>query len=1066
MHIPSKAPPSLVNKHSKSPPSKITEVPSLLSKSRQKKAATSKSTTDTAKSSGADSLDIGLTKLDHFEPPPIDDNLDLNLSPKFIHRQYSEPDAKAIRDLARDLENLPPTPPFSAAPMDDESVPAKSKKTTLYLKHPQSPPSHFHPPPHHVLSPPSEDIEMLGLPTGLTYSKTTPLSYDHHEAQGGHGAYGHVNDPFFQNQPIYPHPPPAHRHQHQQQQHQHHQGGSSEHFYGDLNVSSPYERSGGFVGYNMMQTQPFAYPTQAQQAAAAQTLGPKITKRKKKKNKKQQQQQQLLLQQQQHQQQQQQLQAQFDFMGIGGSGFDFAGYDLNQQLEAIKQELNELDKKIEATDSETKVSELNLKQANAEKKKMLDGLKMEKIVLQKSLDLFQDRDDVENEEQDTQTTKKADVAVPPSKVAAAKKETTTETETSATAEGKHGDDDKKEDPVTVLEQYDDKRIREFWRKQCEDLRVQVDRFRTKNLAASASADVMHKHLRNQLEQTRKQLVAIKNERENNRNKNMQFELEVIELTEIVNNLKENVDSQRHDNFLKLNKQRERQKMEEMENEMEEESINKTTDADDERQKKEADTKAKADKVQSKNDQFLNLMPVSDEFPPEVVIQQNLIRAQVEFYFSDYNLKRDKRLLEKICKEPKRGYLEVNEVLNLSRVRQLCNSPSNLYDALKSSPYIHMILSPEEEKRRKQELQQQQEEQTKQADDNTTADKADDDDNDDEDKDKDDKAKDESTQYHPLYVGRKRFTPPTEKQFPFRRSVYIYGLPWYADEKYIYSMLNAFGGVTKVHFDHGPDTLDRQIMKKMLEKHRVYKLLSKDSAALTMEFNQMSTKQEVYNCYWCRKQKPCVDGYYHPKRLPGTAPSYRVCLQCAAAKAEEQSQKYDARSKLLKDDKRLRELLLGLPPRSIEQCKTALCVFASQRQASKCVYVRSRLAYDGAFATHYHHYSKLKKEIALSIKPKVRFIGDGSNKNKNKKAGDKDSTANNNNNYAATLKANKVQRTQPNMLKIITAPVYEQEGTAVIQPHVKTAKSNKNNTDNDANADTTTTIADQQKQQNK
>eukprot|EP01084_Bolivina_argentea_P079976 144922_1 len=167
----------------------------------------------------------------------------------------------------------------------------------------------------------------------------------------------------------------------------------------------------------------------------------------------------------------------------------------------------------------------------------------------------------------------------------------------------------------------------------------------------------------------------------------------------------------------------------------------------------------------------------------------------------------------------------------------------------------------------------------------------------------------------------------------------------------------------------------------------------------MEFNAMHNKQEQYNCYWCHKQKPCADGYYHPKRILGTAPTYRVCLQCAAAKSEEQSQKYDARSKLLKDDKRLRELLLGLPPRSIIQSKTALCVFASQRQASKCVYVRSRLAYDGAFATHYHHYSKLKKEIALSIKPKIRYIS-----------------------------------TKPNMLKTYTAPVYEQEGTNVIQAH--------------------------------
>merc|ERR1711878_199121 len=99
---------------------------------------------------------------------------------------------------------------------------------------------------------------------------------------------------------------------------------------------------------------------------------------------------------------------------------------------------------------------------------------------------------------------------------------------------------------------------------------------------------------------------------------------------------------------------------------------------------------------SSSSQQINLIKVASEYPPEIVIQQNLIRAQVEFYFSDYNLKRDKRLLEKICKEPERGYLSVEEVLALSRVRQLCNSPSHLYDSLKQSPYIHMTLTEDEE----------------------------------------------------------------------------------------------------------------------------------------------------------------------------------------------------------------------------------------------------------------------------------------------------------------------------------------------------------------------------------
>ena len=38
-----------------------------------------------------------------------------------------------------------------------------------------------------------------------------------------------------------------------------------------------------------------------------------------------------------------------------------------------------------------------------------------------------------------------------------------------------------------------------------------------------------------------------------------------------------------------------------------------------------------------------------------------------------------------------------------------------------------------------------------------------------------------------------------------------------------------------------------------------------------------------------------------------------------------------------------------------------------------MYVRSRIAYDGCFATHYHHYSKCKKEIALSLQYKLKQI---------------------------------------------------------------------------------------------
>jgi len=495
----------------------------------------------------------------------------------------------------------------------------------------------------------------------------------------------------------------------------------------------------------------------------------------------------------------------------------------------------------------------------------------------------------------------------------------------------------------------DQECLDFWAKHNEELLRSLAELKNKNEGTRVARDVMNKQYGDDLEKGRARLARHKAKRAANKASNMKLELEVIELTETVNALKEEVDAQRHDNFLKLSKQRER----------EQQRI----------AKEEAEERASADR---------------GEYPAEVVVQQHLIRAQVEFYFSDYNLKRDKRLLEKICKEPQRGYLATDEVLALSRVRQLCNSRHFLFESLERSPYLSMILPAGEQ----QELQRQRRKRWQQQKQGSKGDQ-----------------KEEygagtaedgagQVQMHPLWVGRHNFKAPTEKQFPFRRSVFIYGLRRDADEDYIRAMLSAFGGVSKVHFDHGPDTLDRQIQRKMLDKHRVYKLISLDSAARPMHFHdgesatasargwhpQMASapSKEQFECVWCHKHKPAKDGFYADyaagasvaamaRASASSGVAYRVCLQCAAAKSEEQSAKYDARSKLLADDKRLRELLLGLPPRSVSACKTALCVFASQRQASKCVYVRSRLAYDGAFATHYHHYSKLKKEIALTAK---------------------------------------------------------------------------------------------------
>merc|ERR1712045_23575 len=79
-----------------------------------------------------------------------------------------------------------------------------------------------------------------------------------------------------------------------------------------------------------------------------------------------------------------------------------------------------------------------------------------------------------------------------------------------------------------------------------------------------------------------------------------------------------------------------------------------------------------------------------EYPPESTVIQNLLQAQVEFYFSDYNLKRDKRLLSDVCSIPYFGFLELVEVMKLSRIRQLCSEIETLEEALRRSSVLTLV----------------------------------------------------------------------------------------------------------------------------------------------------------------------------------------------------------------------------------------------------------------------------------------------------------------------------------------------------------------------------------------
>eukprot|EP00483_Globobulimina_turgida_P006154 UN06164 len=131
------------------------------------------------------------------------------------------------------------------------------------------------------------------------------------------------------------------------------------------------------------------------------------------------------------------------------------------------------------------------------------------------------------------------------------------------------------------------------------------------------------------------------------------------------------------------------------------------------------------------------------------------------------------------------------------------------------------------------------------------------------------------------------------------------------------------------------------------------------------------------CHKCGKDKAVSEGFYTTKQW-----KVIYCAQCAAQLAEDQLNVYYKERNIPQYQHNPRHKWLGAPPNDIQKRKTALVVFASQRQASKCAYVRTRIAYKGAFATHFHHYSKVKKEIVLSESDQNE-TNDGTGLDKNK-----------------------------------------------------------------------------------
>jgi len=301
------------------------------------------------------------------------------------------------------------------------------------------------------------------------------------------------------------------------------------------------------------------------------------------------------------------------------------------------------------------------------------------------------------------------------------------------------------------------------------------------------------------------------------------------------------------------------------------------------------------------------------FPSNETVIHNLLMAQIEFYFSDHHLKRDKPLMTKLTQHPL-GYIPFEEVCTFPKVRTLGQDKDIVKKSIMGSKYLK----------------------TK---------------------------KDENGAL--LFVGREQFNPPRAQEFPFRRTVFVYGIaPQNATEQWIRNQFDCFGTIVKVKFDSGPRSSPRKVGARLLKKEpsRVTRLQIQDANHTEYQFCKLRPENLTnYICHKCNRMKEYSDGYYASTTMRN---AYLFCIQCAAKKAEENLKNYNTKYRNFPEHTDVRDLY-GIDDNTIADINSflsCLIVYESQRQASKCVYVRSRLGIDGCFATHFHNYTRNKKEI--------------------------------------------------------------------------------------------------------
>eukprot|EP01084_Bolivina_argentea_P055263 101320_1 len=139
------------------------------------------------------------------------------------------------------------------------------------------------------------------------------------------------------------------------------------------------------------------------------------------------------------------------------------------------------------------------------------------------------------------------------------------------------------------------------------------------------------------------------------------------------------------------------------------------------------------------------------FDNELVLQ-NLIRAQIEYLFSDYHLTNDTYLLARM-QDNQQHWLSIDELCHNQKIRCLTNKKERILQALRESKYLQ--LSTDNER-----------------------------------------------------VRRPDFTLPKLKpNRDLRRTVFLYGIPMHKTEQDIRKLLSQYGHIKRIHFQPTSDSIN-------------------------------------------------------------------------------------------------------------------------------------------------------------------------------------------------------------------------------------------------------------------